>query len=100
MGRFAIELFEGATLLERVRFDFPLLAVPEPDGGRSAPPLLGPKLRTRIGVFFPAIGRGTRLELVDRATRRRWALPWPVPTPAEAAAGPTPLEAGTPRGTP
>ncbi len=74
MGRFALELFEGPTLIERARFDFPLLGAEEPDAALS----FTPKLRTRIGVVFPATRRGTRLELVDRATRRRWALPWPV----------------------
>jgi hypothetical protein len=74
MGRFALELFEGPTLIERARFDFPLLGAPEPDGG----PSLTAKLRTRIGVMFPATARGTRLDLVDRATGRRWALPWPI----------------------
>ncbi len=77
MGRFAIELFEGKTLLERVRFDFPMLGPPEPDAGYGAPPSLTAKLTTRIGVMFPAVDRGTRLELWDRATDRRWPLPWP-----------------------
>jgi hypothetical protein len=87
MGRFAIELYEGAALVERVRFDFPLLGAAEPDGAIS----LTPKLRTRIGVIFPATKRGTRLELTDRATGKRWALPWPVEDTAteshDAAAG-------------
>lgn len=79
MGRFALELFEGPALIERVRFDFPLLGAPDPgDGGWRAPPSLSQKLRTRIGVVFPATRRGTRLELCDRATSRRWTLPWPV----------------------
>jgi len=76
MGRFALELFEGPVLIERVRFDFPLLGVFEGDGG--AGPSLTPKLRTRVGVFLPATTRGTRLELWDRATGRRWQLPWPI----------------------
>jgi hypothetical protein len=74
MGRFAIELYEGAALVERVRFDFPLLGGVEPDASVA----LTPKLRTRIGVVFPATKRGTRIELLDRATGKRWALPWPV----------------------
>jgi hypothetical protein len=78
MGRFALELFEGPALIERVRFDFPLLGVPEPDGGVS----LAAKLRTRIGVVFPRSLRGARLELWDRATNRRWSLPWPPASPA------------------
>lgn len=83
MGRFALELFGGPALLERVRFDFPLLGPPEPgDGGWTRS--LTQKLRTRVGVVFPATDRGTRLELWDRATNRRWSLPWP-PTPGAAA---------------
>ncbi len=78
MGRFALELYEGRTLVERVRFDFPMLgAEPPPDAGSKTPPRLEPNLRTRIGVLFPATKRGTRLELWDRATNQRWALPWP-----------------------
>jgi hypothetical protein len=86
MGRFALELFEGPALIERVRFDFPLLGPPEPgDGGRGALPSFATKLRTRVGVVFPATRRGTRLELWDRATDRRWSLPWPPPAAASDA---------------
>jgi len=91
MGRFALELFEGPALIERVRFDFPLLGPPEPaDGGWGARPSFSPKLRTRVGVVFPATARGTRLELWDRASSRRWSLPWPPPpaaTPGDGGAG-------------
>lgn len=83
MGRFAVELFEGPTLLERVRFDFPLL------GGAAEPAdaaiSMTGRLRTRIGVVFPASKRGNRLELWDRATGRRWSLPWPPSDTASAA---------------
>ena len=74
MGRFAVELYEGPTLIERVRFDFPLLGAPDIETGKDP---LAPKLRTRIGVVFPATARGTALQLWDRATGERWALPWP-----------------------
>jgi hypothetical protein len=90
MGRFAIELFEGPTLIERVRFDFPMLGgAPEPlEAGFGAPPSLERKLTSRIGVTFPAVNRGTRLELWDRATDRRWPLPWPPEeSPATGDAG-------------
>jgi hypothetical protein len=78
MGRFAIELYEGPgpALVERVRFDFPMLGPPEADAGPETPSLTR-QLKTRIGVLFPATALGKRLELVDRATGRRWALPWP-----------------------
>lgn len=89
MGRFALELFEGPALLERVRFDFPLLGPPEPDGGPGPRLSFSPKLRTRVGVVFPATARGTRLELWDRATNRRWSLPWP-PTAGAVVADASP----------
>jgi hypothetical protein len=93
MGRFALELFEGASLVERVRFDFPLLGAPDADAGLS----LSLKLRTRIGVVFPATKRGIRLELTDRATGKRWALPWPILPPIAVApdAGAAPDAAAT-----
>lgn len=75
-GRFALELFEGKTLVERVRFDFPMLNEPAPPKSID----LQKKLSTRIGVFFPRTARGNRLELLDRATDRRWSLPWPPET--------------------
>lgn len=78
IGRFAMELWEGATLVERVRFDFPMLGASESDGGIR----FAPRLTTRIGVMFPATRRGTKLELWDRSTDQRWTLPWP---PAEGA---------------
>jgi hypothetical protein len=84
MGRFALELYEGPTLLERVRFDFPLLGG-DPDAGPFER-----KLKTRIGVFFPATRRGTRLELWDRARDQRWPLAWPpseAPDKPDGAAG-------------
>jgi len=87
MGRFALELFEGAALVERVRFDFPLLGGPDAiDAGLAAAPSFGQKLRTRIGVIFPATRRGARLELVDRATNRRWSVPWPPDESSDAGA--------------
>jgi hypothetical protein len=93
MGRFALELFEGRALVERVRFDFPLLGAPDPgDGGRGAPPSLTQRLRTRVGVFFPATDRGRRLELVDRATDKRWSLAWP---PEDASDASVPRDGGS-----
>jgi hypothetical protein len=88
MGRFAMELYEGPTLIERARFDFPMLGggegtTPQPDaGGRRTVDDLNrvsfdQKLVTRIGVIFPQTRRGTRLDLVDRATGTRLKVPWP-----------------------
>jgi hypothetical protein len=83
MGRFALEIYSGPTLVERVRFDFPGLGSPEPTPDAGPRPLHGvsfsftAKLTTRVGVMVPATPRGNRLELWDRATDRRWPLPWP-----------------------
>ncbi|HEY1957735.1 MAG TPA: hypothetical protein VGH28_19075 [Polyangiaceae bacterium] len=77
MGRFALELTDHGHLIERARFDFPGMAVPDEDGGVRM--IAG--LKTRIGVFFPATSRGDKLELVDRSTGQRWSLPWPPVLP-------------------
>jgi hypothetical protein len=90
MGRFALELFEGPTLIERVRFDFPLLGAPDPDAAVS----ITRKLRTRAGIAFPNTERGTHLELLDRATGRRWSLPWPPSAPAAPAPRTGPVDGG------
>ncbi|WP_394823762.1 hypothetical protein [Pendulispora albinea] len=91
MGRFAIELYEGPTVIERARFDFPLLVNAGIDGGTDAGRErnrvdFDAKLVSRIGVMFPATARGTRLELWDRGTDQRWSLPWP-PTDTRKDAG-------------
>jgi hypothetical protein len=98
MGRFAVELFEGPTLIERVRFDFPLLALPDATdaGVGQTPTSLTQKLRTRIGVVFPATARGTDLVLVDRATGRRWSLAWPTVADTTQSRGPTVLPSSPP----
>ena len=92
MGRFALEIYEGKALLERVRFDFPGLGTADLPHDGGARPLHGSpvsftaKLSTRVGVTLPATPRGTRLELWDRATDRRWPLPWPAVEMTTAAA--------------
>ena len=45
--------------------------------GEDHPLSLSQKLRTRVGVLFPATLRGTHLELRDRKTGISWSLPWP-----------------------
>lgn len=61
MGRFAIELYQGPTLVERVRFDFPMLqtgGIPKEDAGTRRTfedrnrVDFDDKLVTRIGVIF------------------------------------------------
>ncbi len=79
MGRFAIELLEGPALIERLRFNFPLMHdAPPVRAHYKNPPDFEGGLTTTIRVVFPAVDRGSRFELVDRATGRRWGLPWPI----------------------
>ena len=90
MGRFALELFEGPTLIERVRFDFPMLGTGDAQNKDFlAPVSFEKKITTRIGVMFPQTKKGTRLDLWDRATNLRYRLPWPPDaTPPPSTTGP------------
>lgn len=90
MGRFAVELYVGPQLVDRVRFDFPLLGADELAGEArrwDSPPSFERKLSTQAAVMVPHSERATRAILVDRATGRSWRLPWPFVARAEAAAG-------------
>lgn len=100
MGRFAVELWVGEELLERVRFDFPLLTSEPVNGKRryDDPVRLDDGLVSQARVRVPVLERARRLELVDRGARTRTALPWPlrpgavsarVPASASASVGPS-----------
>ncbi|WP_394833603.1 hypothetical protein LVJ94_44560 [Pendulispora rubella] len=92
MGRFALELYEGPTVIERARFDFPMLVaagIDAGDAGRDRNRVdFDAKLVSRIGVMFPSTARGTRLELWDRGTDQRWSLPWPPTDTRKDASAP------------
>src|SRR6187402_722574 len=81
MGRFALELWIGRELIDRVRFDFPLIAAEESPGVTRRPlhdaPSLLPHAIARIRVSIPASPRATRLVLIDRATGQGQQLAWP-----------------------
>jgi hypothetical protein len=104
LGRFAIELWIGRELVDRVRFDFPLVggdldaparpqAQPVPARSPAAPdrpvPSFAAGARVRIKVLIPASPRATKAVLVDRETRSTTLLPWPpdhpLPPPAETS---------------
>ena len=91
MGRFAVELYVGRQLLDRVRFDFPLLGADELAGTPrrwDSPPSFEQNLSTQAAVMIPHSERATRALLVDRASGRSWVLPWPmVARPDAGAAG-------------
>ncbi len=86
LGRYAIELWIGRELVDRIRFDFPALAAeePAPVGGRRPlhePVTLAQGALVRRIVLVPASPRATRAVLVDRATGETTALPWPPDRP-------------------
>jgi hypothetical protein len=90
MGRYAIELWIGRELVDRVRFDFPMLAAePAPQQGtrrplREPPSLSAGAVVTRR-VIVPASQRATRAVLLDRATGVAQPLPWPPPVQTSAS---------------
>ena len=105
MGRFALELWIGHELIDRVRFDFPLIASEDTPGATRRPlhdaPSLGPHAIARSSVLVPASPRATRLVLLDRATGKAQEFPWPpdrepsaspvgAPSPAAPAGAPPP----------
>ncbi len=86
VGRYAIELWIGRELIDRIRFDFPALAAEEPPVAGDRRPLhepvsLAPGATVRRIVLVPASPRATRAVLVDRATGETIALPWPPDRP-------------------
>jgi hypothetical protein len=94
MGRFAIELWIGHELIDRVRFDFPMLALDEPGPSTASrplaePPSFGKGAEVRHKVLIPASERARRAVLVDRATSAVQVLSWP-PNPADPAASVAP----------
>jgi hypothetical protein len=94
MGRFALELWIGQELIDRVRFDFPLLAVDEPKAkkrkGLHEPPAFRGKLA--VTVLVPASPRVRLAVILDRASGKETELSWPptVTAPPAASATPTP----------
>ena len=77
MGRFAAELWIGCELIDRVRFDFPLLAA-EPAKTKPHDPNFEAAGRFDTVIMIPDSDRATRLELIDRATDARKILDWPL----------------------
>jgi hypothetical protein len=95
MGRYAIELWIGKELVERVRFDFPLLAAEEVKSGRrhplKEPPSFAPGAVVSRRVLVPASPRATRAVLVDRATGWTLGLDWPPHEPVPPEPSPSSL---------
>lgn len=85
-GRFAVELWIGRELVERVRFDFPLLGAEVPPTERQGiheQPRFEPGLHAVRTVLVPNARRAVRAQLVDRATGETTLLPWPPDAPLD-----------------
>jgi len=82
VGRYAVELWIGCELIDRVRFSFPLQAAESPPRAGKRHELHEQPSFTARGelkaiVFVPFSDRATRAELVDRSAGTRVALAWP-----------------------
>ena len=76
----------GRELIDRVRFNFPLLGAGDfgEDTTRwDAPPSFERGLSASAAVMIPHSERTTRAMVVVRATGRKWPLAWP-PTGKDA----------------
>ncbi len=73
LGRFAFELWSGTELVERVRFDFPLLGASRPEEDDP----LGAGLSASTRVRVPASSRASHARILDRKTRDEVEVPWP-----------------------
>ncbi len=83
-GRYAIELWIGQELIERVRFDLPLYEAGDPRAAskpRFPVPEFEKGANVRLRVQLPRAERARRAVLVDRATSRIVELPWPPDRP-------------------
>jgi hypothetical protein len=94
MGRFALEFWIGKELVDRVRFDVPLLEDPTKRKGRrwGSPEFA---VNTRLSVRLADSPRAMSLVFVDRATGETQPFAWPpgsdgqlvpVATPATSSA--------------
>lgn len=94
VGRFAIELWIGPELVDRIRFDFPGLGLEAPpDEPGPKRPLYPPAsfskgVHARQTVWVPATPRARRAVLLDRATGESQPLPWPPDHPLNDPAAP------------
>src|SRR5690606_30044922 len=97
MGRYAIELWIGRELVERVRFDLPLLGAEGPEAAgvatRFPPPNIAKGAHVRARVLVPRAARARRALLIDRATGEAIALPWPPDQAGRPAAAASNTEA-------
>ncbi len=78
MGRYALELWVGTEILDRLRFNVPL-GGDGPREGDDQPGRKRPKFRanTKLFVRMADSARATRLRFIDRATAETTVFLWP-----------------------
>ncbi len=94
VGRYAIELWIGCELIDRVRFSFPLQAAEQLRAPSARHPLreqpsLTANAQLLTAVRVPLEARATRAEWVDRGTGLRTSLAWPPNLSPKPASNPT-----------
>ncbi len=90
VGRFAAELLSGPTIIERLRFDFPLVGADESLGVRrnyNSPPRFETHTVVVQQILMPDTPRASRARLVDRATGREMLIQWPPVAEVDAGIG-------------
>lgn len=104
VGRYAMELWIGHELVDRVRFDFPLIGAEPAAPTRLHPlqeaPSLLPGAQVSRVVLVPASERATRALLRDRATGKTVELPWPPDQPLGPVTQPAPAVSASPASPP
>lgn len=86
-GRFALELWSNQTVLDRLRFDFPLLGAETTPPGAQRPLQREASFAPGAEVFttlqVPTIPEINRAQIIDRVTDQITPLAWPpVVTPS------------------
>jgi hypothetical protein len=79
VGRFALELYIGRELLDRVRFNAPLMGAEEAQGNRNnlPKPRFDQNVTTRLSARLADNPRAAYLLLVDRETGDTQKFTWP-----------------------
>ncbi len=81
VGRFAFELWTSDEIVERLRFDFPLLGA----STASEKDALEAGLDAQQTISIPVSSRATRARILDRKTRKMLAVSWPPPAPSRVS---------------
>jgi hypothetical protein len=102
MGRYAIELYVGRELLDRIRFDVPLTG-DAPDKSPRRPfrrPTFDDRVTTRLRAQMADSPRATFVKLCDRRTGAEQRFAWPPEADGRLVATDAPPRAAGVAGTP